>query len=217
MDQRRAEDPQLLSHYEGLVRKSAARYDGLVLHDFDDICQIFRVKVWKALLAWNPKDPRILKKIAKAVKEEGRDPKVVEEELRDRFVFMCLRNQGKDLVKRRDPEKDPLFIEDLAQQTEKSVNGNGREGDRRDRFDAKYLSVEDEEVFGWLKAKDFPIEDLTRDERRVLVYMYLDYTQAETALRLGLPGKKVSAAVKSIRTKLADLAPTQPEPSLVAA
>ncbi len=201
MDQAEAADSVLLGHYEGLVRKTAGRYVGRVLFDYDDICQIFRVKVWKALLAWDPRDPRILKKIATGMSED---------ELRDRFVFMCLRNQGKDLVKRRKPETDPLFIEDWAGGAVSSGQWeNQREdGNRRDRFESRYLCVGEEEVFGEIEGEDIILPpDLTADERRVLVCMYLDYTQAETALRLGLTAKKVGAAVKGIRRKLGHLNP----------
>lgn len=205
MDSAEAADSVLLAHYEGLVRKTAARYVGLVLHDFEDICQVFRVKVWKALLAWDPTDPRIRKKLA-----DGQS----EDELRDRFVFMCLRNQGKDLVKRRKPETDPLFIEDFAH--ERGADRGRRDGSLRDKFEAQYLTAGEDEVFGEIEGDDIVIpSDLTSDERRVLVCMYLDYTQPETAVRLGIPTKKVSAAVKNIRQKLEHLRPVdgaEPEP-----
>lgn len=202
MDQAEAADSVLLAHYEGLVRKTAARYVGLTLHDYEDICQIFRIKVWKALLAWDPTDKRIVAKI-----EKGQ----TESELRDRFVFMCVRNQGKDLVKRRKPETDPLFIEDF---TVNSLSSRDQHNDANTthwttNFDSKYLSVAEEEVFGVIEGEDIILPpDLTPDERRVLVCMYLDYSQPETALRLGLTAKKVSAAAKSIREKLSDLKPS---------
>lgn len=200
MDHAEAANPTLLAHYEGLVMKTSARYVGKTLHDFDDLCQIFRVKIWKALLAWDPRNPKVLERMRK----EGK----TEEELRDLYVFMCVRNQGKDLVKRRKPERDPLFIEDFAHQSERSVNGNGRESNMRDVFDARYLALAEEEVFGHMDGDVLLPGDLTPDERRVLVCMYLDYTQPETALRLGLPSKKVSAAVRSIKTKMKELAPS---------
>lgn len=195
-------------HYEGLVRKTAARYVGLVRHDFEDICQVFRLKAWKALLAWDPTDPRIVKKVAAGESED---------ELRDRFVFMCLRNQGKDLVKRRKPETDPLFIEDFAHSNGHSGLHDQREDSSRDRFESQYLCASEEEVFGEIEGEDIILPGtLSQDERRVLVCMYLDYTQPETALRLGLSAKKVSAAAKSVREKLQHLKPSAVEESLLA-
>jgi DNA-directed RNA polymerase specialized sigma24 family protein len=213
MDQVEAADPKLLAHYEGLVRTTSNRYVGKVRMDFDDICQVFRVKIWKALLAWDPAEPRIRRKIA-----EG---KFTEDELRDRFVFMCVLNQGKDLTKRRKPENDPLFIEDFA--THKNL-AHGRtdfaEGNESHWFEARYLAVDDEDIFG---GQDDPIAsaeevaDLNLDERRVLVCMYLQYTQPEIALRLGMSVKKVAACVKSIRAKLKEWDPRPSEPELAQA
>jgi len=205
MDHAEAADSVLLSHYEGLVRTTSARYVGQVLYDFDDICQIFRVKVWKALQAWDPNNPTIRRKIA-----EGK----TEIELRDRFVFMCVRNQGKDLVKRRKPETDPLFIEDFAQNERNGAHGEGAGSASRDRFESRYLCAEEDEVFGEIDGEDILLpSSLTSDERRVLACMYLHYSQPEIALRLGLKPKKVSAAVKAIREKLSDLKPTM-EPDM---
>lgn len=189
MDSVEAADSTLLSHYEGLVRTTSSRYVGKTRHDFDDLCQIFRVKVWKALLAWDPTHPRIKKKI------KGGE---TEQEARDAFVFMCVVNQGKDLVKRRKPEHDPLFIEDFA-----SEESNGQ-----DRFESRYLSADDEEVFEQVVGDRMDLPELTDDERQVLTCMYLRYSQPEIAKRLGMKPKKVSAAVKAIKTKLSHLNPS---------
>lgn len=206
MDHTKAADPALLGHYEGLVRKTAARYVGLTLHDFEDICQVFRVKVWKALLAWDPTDHRILAKIAKGETED---------DLRDRFVFMCVRNQGKDLVKRRKPETDPLFIEDFRAH-EQPAGENGPS--RTDKFEAQYLAATEEEIFGEIDGEDILLPPgLSQDERRVLVCMYLDLTHAEIQLRLGLSAKQVSAAKRGLKENLQHLKPPeQPEFELAA-
>jgi RNA polymerase sigma factor (sigma-70 family) len=201
MDHTKAADPALLGHYEGLVRKTAARYVGLTLHDFEDICQVFRVKVWKALLAWDPTDHRILAKIAKGETED---------DLRDRFVFMCLRNQGKDLVKRRKPETDPLFIEDFSHGDGHTGIHDHRESTSRDWFESRFLCATEEEVFGEINGEDILLPPcLSQDERRVLVCMYLDLTHAEIQLRLGLSAKQVSAAKRGLKENLQHLKPPE--------
>ena len=74
-----------IAGYEGLVRATAARYVGKVeAMDFDDICSVLRIKVWQALVKFDPAKCR--------TNEEG-------------FVFMCVRNRCKDLVKRQKPER----------------------------------------------------------------------------------------------------------------
>ncbi len=204
MDPVEAADSTLLSHYEGLVRTTSSRYVEKTTWDFDDLCQIFRIKAWKALLAWDPTHPRIQRKI-KAGKTE--------EELRDAFVFMCILNQGKDLVKRRKPENDPLFIEDLAHNSQgKSGLFDSREGTKRDWFESQYLCADESEVFEAIvgESQQLPDEvfDLSPDERQVLVCMYLQYSQPEIAMRLGMKPKKVSAAVKVIKQTFSHLKPT---------
>jgi len=156
--------------------------------DFDDICAVLRIKVWKALEAYDP--------------DRWAD--------RDGYVFMCVRNQGKDLVKRRTPEhiaRDALYIEDVAPVHHDSPreNNNGI----RDAFELRYLSMNGE---AFDKVIEEPLRlpnTLTTNERRVLMLLYLEHRQAEIAPILGLTPSKVKACVKGIREKMADWMPEE--------
>jgi RNA polymerase sigma factor (sigma-70 family) len=178
-----------LDYYEGLVRATAGRYESIMAGaamDFDDICQVLRVAVWKALSAFDER------KATQPI--HG-------------YVFMCVRNRAKDLVKYRTPEhmaRDPLLIEDVAP----TVNGNGV---IRDAFELRYLSADEEQAFmSVLEEPPLVPSTLTSNERRVLKLMYHDYRQVEIAPILDLSPDQVKAAVKGIREKMADWCPEEP-------
>lgn len=212
MEAAAAEDPRLLAHYEGLVRKTAARYAGImriVGDDFDDVCQVLRLKVWKALLAFEP----------------GRYSEDRLVAARDSYVFGCLRNQIKDMLKQAERSKgtprDSYSIEGFTTGRGDRIENPGDAGSERDRFDSRYLQVREDEVFGEVEADAVLIPStLNPNERRVLICMYLEYSQPEAALRLGLQRTEVERAVKNIRKKMADWKPsseTESEPMKQAA
>lgn len=195
--------PDTLNHYEGLVRTTASLYVTIMAAgamDFEDICQVLRVRVWKALEAF---DERRLVGKAKACREGDHSCRCP----RCRFVFMCVRNQGKDLVKRgRDSRTiNDLHIEDVAP----TINGNGAD---RDAFELRYLSTDDEQVFmSVLEEPPIVPSTLSLDERRVLKMLFNDYRQAEIAPILRLSQSQVKTAVKGIRAKMADWCPSATE------
>lgn len=183
-------DPTELDFYEGLVRKTASMYERLVDEDFDDLCQIFRIKAWRALGTYDP----------------TRSSMSVE-----RYVFSCIRNQVKDVLKkernvlRRDGRGD-LFIEDVAPTTP----GEGHGGQQpRDKWEHRYMEVGEDEAFAELKL-DVPLIPSTLDgtELQVVALLYADFGHAEIALRIGITKREVSLAVKSIREKMADWRPS---------
>jgi DNA-directed RNA polymerase specialized sigma subunit len=49
-----AQDPNVLAHYEGLIFSTARLLRGHVEDDQEDVRQILRLKVWKAIRAYNP-------------------------------------------------------------------------------------------------------------------------------------------------------------------
>lgn len=170
----------LIRYYEGLVRKTAARYEPYLEEEFEDICQVFRVKVFRALLAFD----RTRSSLA-----------------RDNYVFGCLVNQAKDLLKKK--KRNLLFIEDLAPRDDLTNGGV------RDRFESQYLA--DDEVFAEIESDGVLIPStLNLDERRVLVCLYLNYSQPEAAVRLGMQRNHVAIAVRTIREKMADWDPGAP-------
>lgn len=174
--------PTELAFYEGLVRKTASMYERIVEEEYEDLCQILRLKIWRALGTYDP----------------ARSKLPIE-----RYVFSCLRNQCKDLVKKK--RRNELFIEDIA-----PAGGTLEDGGMlRDRFEAAYLMVREDEAFGDLPF-DTPLipSTLSEPELRVMALLYLDYGQTEIALRLAMTKREVAAAVKALREKMADWAPS---------
>lgn len=150
----------------------------------EDVQQVLRLKVWRALVAFDPARARGMN--------------------RDRYVFMCLRDQAKDLANKR--KRRELYIEDLTD----DYLGDERLSSR-DRFDARYLSTTHDENFGAVEDDDLLIPNtLTAAEVEIVVLLYREYKQSEVARRLGLEKREMERAMRSIRQKLADWRPAPP-------
>jgi RNA polymerase sigma factor (sigma-70 family) len=194
LDRTEASNPTLLKHYEGLVYKTAARYVGFVEEDFEDIQQILRMKVFRALLSYDPTKSSMT---------------------RDRYVFSCIVNQCKDLVKRK--KRNELFIEDIAPRTSFDDNAAGGVGvsGYRERFELRYLSTDHHIEYGAIEDDDLVIPStLTPFERQVVVHLYLHFSNTEIAQRMERPKREVDKAVKSVKEKMADWKPS-PETATV--
>lgn len=172
-----------VTRYEGLIFKTARRIVDVVEEDLEDIQQILRLKAWQALNSYNPARSRLSQ---------------------DAYVFACLMNQKKDILKRK--RLDVAFnIEVLA----------GDESlPRRERFEMHYLALESDTAYVEIEA-EIPLipSTLTRLERTIVVYLYTERTPTETARALGLKRIEMEECMGSIRTKFADWAPSV-EPSL---
>jgi RNA polymerase sigma factor (sigma-70 family) len=179
LERREAENPELLAHYEGLVIATSRKYEGIKRYDAEEVRQLLRVRVWKALLAWDPDEPRTRKR--------RRGGKTIAE-LRDAYVYGCIANQMKDLLK-RDRERD-LLMEDVAENDP--------------TFERRYLHVDfdDSSV-----AHPLVPNTLSLDERYVLVCAYNGYNGPETAERLGMTRAQVAMHVREIREKMRDWKP----------
>lgn len=185
-----AHDRELLEHYEGLIFKTARLLVGVVEDEVEDIQQVLRIKVWRALLAYDP--------------ERSKLP-------RDNYVFSCLMNQKKDLIKKR--RLNILFIEDVAPAPAGGDEGNFRR-QSRDKFEDRYLSAGHDQVFGAVEDDDVLVPStLTQLERKIVVLLYRDYRQQEIAAALDLPKKQLEKAMRSVRAKMADWRPTPEEPT----
>jgi hypothetical protein len=42
-----------ISHYEGVVRQTAGMFFAMVEEEFEDVCQILRMKAWRALVSFD--------------------------------------------------------------------------------------------------------------------------------------------------------------------
>jgi DNA-directed RNA polymerase specialized sigma24 family protein len=180
-----ANDPDVLRHYEGLVHRTAQLLAPYVEMEREDIEQVLRVKVWRALLSFDPARSRTN---------------------RDRYVFMCVRDQAKDVAKR--VRRNELHIADLVTEDGGTPGDAFAHGHTPDRFDARYLSESHEEVYGVVEADEVVVPStLTSLERQVVVLLYRDRTQAEAARELGIHKREMEKCVRSIRTKMADWNP----------
>jgi DNA-directed RNA polymerase specialized sigma24 family protein len=115
-----------------------------------------------------------------------------------RFVFGCLYNMRKDIEKR--PRRHNASIDALRDRDLVS-----------DWFDARYLSIDHEQVFG--AAEDDPLAlpcTLNATEREVIALRMAGRLLVEIDAELGLSRAQRERVMRSIRLKLADWAPTRP-------
>lgn len=198
MDAEHAKSPELMSHYEGLVRTTASLCVPYVEEDFDDICQFLRFKVWLALKSFEPRKLRV--KV-----HQRREINVA----RDKYVYSCVQNGKKDVLKKK--RHGILFIDDIAPlSTTDGDVGRSAHTMTRSSFEQHYMSLED--AFGHIE-RELPTipSTLSGSEKAVLLLLYLDFKPAEIALRRGLERKEITSLVKSIREKMADWNPSPSE------
>lgn len=167
--------PTQIEFYEGLIHATAGMCAPKVEVEYDDIVSIFRIKVWRALLAYDP----------------ARSAMPVQ-----RYVFSCVKNAEKDVLKRK--RRYEVYIEDV------SVFRT----DGPDDFEGRYLAVTGEEVYADVE-RELPIipSTLSALERSVIVHLYMERTQRETASLLGLTRSEMERTIRSIRTKMGDWRP----------
>lgn len=163
--QRRPPHPPV-EHYEGLIFTHSLRIVGRVEDDLDDIRQTYRIKVWTALAAYDPARCRTSV---------------------DRWVFCCLKNAEKDMLKKR--RRGELHLEDV---------------DVSERFQ----SVDAEVVYAQVEAsRPLLPNTLSGLELRAVVLLYRGYKQTEAARRLGIDARAMKRIVRSVRDKMADWKP----------
>jgi RNA polymerase sigma factor (sigma-70 family) len=163
-----------LRYYEGLVCATARRCAAFSEDDAEDIAQLVRVKVWKALRAYDPAQCRTT---------------------RDKYVFMCVRDRAKDVVKKK--KRGDLHIEDLRHtpNVDNALN---------EAFDARYLCSSRDDNYAFIEDDDTDIlDDLDELERSIVALMMTgDFIHTELADALGVTRAEVERAMKSIRRKL---------------
>ncbi len=156
--------PTEIAFYEGLVRKTASMIQPYVQEEYDDIVAILRIKVWRALDAFDP--------------ERARQPV-------ERYVFMCVANQKKDLLKRKRRQEVPLD----------------------ETYDAP---VDPDVVYGDVEDVT-PVlpNSLTELEYELIKRLYLGYTERQVGRMLGLTRSEMERALESVREKMADKRPAE--------
>lgn len=191
MDTRTVTDSDI-EKYSGLVFVHAMRMSD-VAEDVEEVVQFYRVKVWRALQAYDP--PR-----------HPRRPGEDLAEAEARFVFMCLKNAEKDVLKRR--RRNESYIEDMA-----STKRVGQDMSGRDRFEARYLSADHDEVYASVESEELVIPStLTKIERSIVALLYVDYRLVEIQRQLGVTRAVMDRHMRAIRQKLADWKPSCTHP-----
>lgn len=198
--------------YEGLVFVTSQRFSGMTGVEREDLQQILRLKVAQALLSYSA---------ARSSLPEGR------------YVFSCVRNKVKDLVRDEHARRRRLPCSRCGFEAScldgcryapitsiEEATPQGEDGLARDRFEHRAgMSVTAEEVFGAADEGTFQLPStLTKYEADVLLLMVLDFNQTEIAVRLSTSRKRVRATHASIQDKMRDWCPSpRPQPDRVAA
>lgn len=183
-----------VEHYEGVVRQTAGMFHGMVEEEFEDVCQILRMKAWRALVSFDSDKATAGKGL---LHRQGDNTCRC---ARCRYVFACIRNQVKDLQKRN--RRNLLFIEDVAPH---NADGNGVV---RDVFELRYLEMSPEEAYKEVEDEFTLPSTLNDRERKVVAMLYLSFDYGEIASVVGCSHREVSTAVRSIKEKMADWRPT---------
>lgn len=173
-----------IQHYEGLVRKTAGMYTGIVEEEYEDLCQIIRIKCYTALVAFQSSRSKMS---------------------RDAFVFGCVRNLVKDLCKRN--RREWVFIEDIAPVKENAMS-RAENGSTRDAFELHYLQMTEEEAYRLVTEEVALPSTLTEQERNVVSLLYLAFDYSEISKTMGISYGTVTKTMKSVREKMADWKPT---------
>lgn len=173
-----------------MIYTTAARYADILDDDIEDIQQLLRIKVWQALRAYDHRRVR----------------RPEDAEAMRKFVFSCIANRVKDMLKAQSRlnnrrEGRMLYTEEIAEQNP-------------ERFESQYFAVDDEEIFAVVEEESAELpSSLDGPERAVATLLLLDLSQNEIAAVLQVTRARVRTVQASIRLKMADWAP-EPEPDL---
>jgi RNA polymerase sigma factor (sigma-70 family) len=158
-----------IAYYEGLIRKTAAMYAPHIQDDYEDIVSVLRIKVWRSLETYDPARSRMPV---------------------ERYVFSCVKNQVKDLLKRK--RRNEVFFHDVT-------------GDCYEEF---FISVSADVVYADVE-QEIPVipNTLTSVERETLLRLYTGASQREVATAMGYRRSEIERIVRSIREKMEDWRP----------
>jgi RNA polymerase sigma factor (sigma-70 family) len=167
-----------ISPYRGLIYATAARYAPYVDDDLEDIQQVLALKVAQAIRAFDPSKTKL--------------------PLRN-FVFACVTNRVKDLLKEQSRRNDrrggsQLYVEDVSSGV---------------TFETAYLSVRQDVVYFEVEDEEVVLPStLTTFEKQVVGLLLAEFNQTEIAAQLGVTRATVRKAHASVQEKMADWRPT---------
>lgn len=188
MKNRNGNIEQAIALYEGLIFATAVRYVERIDLELEDLQQLLRIKVWKALERYDPALCRTS---------------------RNSWVFGAIRNETKDWLRYKRPRPESS-IEALTELSHPSITGQHANSNswRRDQFEGQYLSADHDESFREVEDEAPLIPSTLNDlELRVLCLLYRNYRQTEIARYLSVEKREVEKAVRNVRTKMADWSP----------
>lgn len=180
-----------LGAFEGLVRTTARMFASQVKREEDDLAQELRVRVWRALVSYDPDKSRLS---------------------RERYVFQAVTNKIKDYkrdaareVRRRDDAGLTfLYIEDTFT--------DGTTETATERFASLYYHTTRDEVYGEIEEGRFVLPaTITERETFVLLMLMMQHSKTEIVVRLGLTREEVDDVIVSLRDKLRDWQPNGTE------
>lgn len=166
-----------LESYEGLVHSTARKYEdparkrGVELEDFE---QILRIKVWWAIEHYSLTSDLPVR----------------------RFVFGCLTNQVKDVLKRK--RNQDAHLEDMMGAS--TTGSEGEIGADSTRNALRYLSVSEEDTFADL-LDELP-NTLTEEELHVAEKLIAGWQQYRIAEEMQVSLGRVRAHIAALRLKL---------------
>lgn len=193
-----AEIEAVVRRSEGLVKETASQMleAGLPM-EFEDVAQLLRIKVWKAAQRFDQRRADEGEFFHQAIDRYGRTPI-------ERFIFGCVLNMRKDIEK-----KPRHYLSSIDELRDLQVK-HGLDAGQRDRFDARYLSTDHEQVFGEVED-DLPLpSSLTKLERQVVELRLEGLMLFEIDRALSLSRAQRERVMRSIREKLADWKPESP-------
>lgn len=194
----------LIETYEGLISATARRFEEKARHkgvEIDDFTQILRIRVWRAIEAYDgERSSMTLRK----------------------FVFGCLTNQVKDVLKARSKVEalrshrpGEIRLDELTPRSGYDSPLERPDGGDSSKNALRFLSTDDEDAQDALDGPDLP-SSLTKDERIVALMLIEDYTYPLIAKQLGCSLVSVRSHISQIRLKMAG-EPLSSDPSLEAA
>lgn len=184
-----------MDHYEGLVKTTAARYQRLVDDEYEDICAVFRITVWKAIVSYSSSKSSMTQ---------------------DRYVFSCVVNRGKDMLRKRRRDEVPLAGWDNHSGYKHHMEPQGGSEGMSPDFERRYFSIDEEQIYGDIREGSLTLPStLTEVERKIVGLLYLRYQQLEIAEMLGYTRPAVEKMARTIREKLADWRPSADDPGEV--
>jgi RNA polymerase sigma factor (sigma-70 family) len=180
--------------YQGVAFSTARIYAPYLDMDEEDVAQELLLKAAQALVAYRPR------RVVRTLRTDGRSPEQA-------WVFMCIKNRVKDLLKAQQRRRLPdggrrmYYIEDVRGD-EPTTNGTTK-------WDAEHMSITHAEVYAEVEDVEVPLPpSLTKLEAAVVRLLIMELSQTEIARVLDVPRRRVRVAYVQVQEKMVDFKPS---------